>query len=228
VTEIKRPLKVFIYHAPADKMAVRDLYLRLIQEGADARVVKEKLLPGQDWQEELHTAFREADVAVICVSERFNREEFRQKEIRLALDTVVEQVEDEAFIVLARLDECDRPENLQKWQCVDLFKEVGYNVLLHTLHRRAGKIGAALEIRAGLLPQSAVARFDGEQPIPEPNPAKPVAGTPEIIDGAGILIEGTRIKPYRPARAIILILLGCAAILLWPYSILPGPRTRSR
>jgi len=48
--ETKRPLKVFLYHAHSDKNAIRDLYLRLIKDGVDAWLEKEKLLPGQDWE----------------------------------------------------------------------------------------------------------------------------------------------------------------------------------
>jgi hypothetical protein len=61
MTEPKRPLKVFLYHAPADRMAARDLYLRLIGDGVDAWLVKEILLPGQDWKEEIQNSVQEAD-----------------------------------------------------------------------------------------------------------------------------------------------------------------------
>jgi hypothetical protein len=44
--EPKRALKVFLCHA--DRDAVRGLYARLIQDGVDAWLDKEKLLPGQD------------------------------------------------------------------------------------------------------------------------------------------------------------------------------------
>jgi hypothetical protein len=217
MTEIKRPLKVFLYHAPADKITARDLYLRLIQEGMDARVVKEKLLPGQDWKEELETAFHEADAVILCVSERFSREEFRQKEARLALDIVVEQLQDENFVIPARLEECDLPEPLQKWRPVDLFKNVGYDVLLYALHLRAEKIGATIETREDSLPRIAEPNVNDEQPIPPERPAEAIPGTLETIDGTGILIEGTGIKPYRPGWGILLALLGITAILTMSF-----------
>ena len=73
MAELKRSLKVFLYHAPVDKIAVRDLYLRLIGDGVDTWLVKEKILPGQDWKQEIHKAVREADVVVVCISERFHQ-----------------------------------------------------------------------------------------------------------------------------------------------------------
>ncbi len=52
--EPKRPLKVFLCHAHADRDAVRGLYTRLTQDGVDAWLDKAKLLPGQDWELEIH------------------------------------------------------------------------------------------------------------------------------------------------------------------------------
>jgi hypothetical protein len=50
MTETKRPLKVFLCHAHADRDAVRTLYTRLTNDGVDVWLDKEKLLPGQDWE----------------------------------------------------------------------------------------------------------------------------------------------------------------------------------
>ncbi len=46
--EAKRPLKVFLCHAHADREPVRALYNRLVKDGVNAWFDKEKLLPGQD------------------------------------------------------------------------------------------------------------------------------------------------------------------------------------
>ena len=54
----KRPLKVFLCHAHADRDAVRGLYARLTKDGVDryAWLDKEKLLPGHDWELEIRKA----------------------------------------------------------------------------------------------------------------------------------------------------------------------------
>ena len=62
MTEPKRPLKVFLCHAHADRDAMRGLYTSLIKDGVDAWLDKEKLLPGQDWELEICRAVCEADV----------------------------------------------------------------------------------------------------------------------------------------------------------------------
>ncbi|HXF84844.1 MAG TPA: SUMF1/EgtB/PvdO family nonheme iron enzyme [Anaerolineales bacterium] len=147
MTEAKRPLKVFLCHAHADRDAVRTLYARLRREGVDVWLDKEKLLPGADWEYEIRKAVREADVVVVCLSKQFNQAGFRQKEVRLALDTAMEKPEGEIFIIPARLEECDVPESLSRWHWVDLFESDGFQRLMLALRVRADKICAALRQR---------------------------------------------------------------------------------
>jgi hypothetical protein len=138
----QRPLKVFLCHAHADRDPVRELYTRLTQDGVDVWLDKASLLPGQDWELEIRKAVREADVVVVCLSKQFNQAGFRQKEVRLALDTAMEKPEGEIFIIPARLEECDNLENLRKWHWVDLFEDDGYEKIKKALSRRAEKVNA--------------------------------------------------------------------------------------
>ena len=140
--EPKRPLKVFLCHAHADRDSVRGLYTRLTKDGVDAWLDKENLLPGQDWELEIRKAVRETDLVIVCLSKQFNQAGFRQKEVRLALDTAMEKSDGEIFIVPARLEECDTLESLRRWHWVDLFEDNGYKKLTQTLSLRAEKVGA--------------------------------------------------------------------------------------
>jgi tetratricopeptide (TPR) repeat protein len=145
--EPKRPLKVFLCHAHADRDAVRALYTRLTKDGVDAWLDKEKLLPGQDWELEIRKAVREVDLVIVCLSKQFNQAGFRQKEVRLAIETAMEKPEGEIFIVPARLEECDTLESLRRWHWVDLFEASGYEKLTQTLSLRSEKVGANLATR---------------------------------------------------------------------------------
>jgi len=129
----KHPIKVFLCYARVDSAAVHTLYNRLRRYGIDTWLDREKLLPGQDWEYEISKAVREADLVIICLSKRFNREGFQQKEVRLALDIAKEKPDGGIFIIPARLEKCDPPESLRRWQRVDLFKAGGYQRLMHTL-----------------------------------------------------------------------------------------------
>jgi WD40 repeat protein len=162
MTEIKRPLKVFLCHAHSDRNTVKALYTRLTKDGVDVWLDKENLLPGQDWELEISKAVREADVVVVCLSKQFNQAGFRQKEVKLALDTAMNQPEGEIFIIPARLDECDTLESLRKWHWVDLFEEDGYQILMRALRVRANKIGAILQVKKNWLPKITPSHMDVE------------------------------------------------------------------
>ncbi len=140
--ELKRPLKVFLCHASGDKPAVRALYQRLVRDGVDAWLDKEKLLPGQDWQLEIPKAVRESDVVVVCLSKKSTTKEgYVQKEIKFALDFAGEKPEGTIFLIPARLEECDVPSQLGLRQWVDLFESDGYEWLMRSLQLRADKLG---------------------------------------------------------------------------------------
>ena len=142
----KRPLKVFLCHAHADRDAVRALYTRLTNDGVDAWLDKEKLLPGQDWELEIKKAVRAADVVVVCLSKQFVQAGTKHKEVKWALDTAMEKPEGEIFIIPARLEECENLENLRHLHWVDLFEDDGYKRLAQTLRLRAAKVEALFEI----------------------------------------------------------------------------------
>ena len=149
MAETKRPLKVFLCHAHADRDAVRVLYARLIRDGADAWLDKEKLVPGSDWDLEIRKAVRDADVVVVCLTRNFNQAGYRQKEVRIALDEADKQPEGEIFIIPARMEECDTLESLRRWHWVDIFEDDGYEILLKALTKRAEKVNATLQLEKG-------------------------------------------------------------------------------
>jgi serine phosphatase RsbU (regulator of sigma subunit) len=117
----------------------------LTQDGVDAWLDKAKLLPGQDWELEIRKAVREADVVVVCLSKQFNQAGFRQKEVRLALDTAMEKPEGEIFIIPARLEECDTLESLRKWHWVDLYEDDGYKILMRALQLKLTGISSGID-----------------------------------------------------------------------------------
>jgi hypothetical protein len=137
-----RHLKIFLCHASGDKPAVRDLYHRLRAAGFDPWLDEEKLLPGQGWELEIPKAVRSSDAVVICLSRRaVTKAEYVQKEIRYALDVADEQPEGVIFLIPVRLEECEVPQRLRRWQWVDFFDEKGYERLLYALQARAKLLG---------------------------------------------------------------------------------------
>jgi hypothetical protein len=136
-----RKLSVFLCHASADKTQVRELYQRLDQAGFRPWLDTEDILPGQEWQLEIPKAVHAADVVLICLSAlAINKEGYVQKEIRIALDAADEKPEGTIFLIPIKLEECDVPGRLSRWQWVHYTPD-GYERLLRALRRRAAALG---------------------------------------------------------------------------------------
>jgi CheY-like chemotaxis protein len=142
-----RRLRMFLCHSAGDKPAVRDLYRRLRADGVDPWLDEEALLPGQDWDREIRKAVRAADVILVCLScGSVTKAGYVQKEIKFALDVADEQPEGTIFLIPLRLEECDVPERLSRWQWVDLFDARGYEDLMRALRLRAKDLGVTLTL----------------------------------------------------------------------------------
>lgn len=131
-------LSVFLCHASSDKPKVRELHQRLSNDGFTPWLDETNLLPGQDWQQEIPRAVRKSDIVLVCLSQAsINKTGYVQKEIRYALDVADEQPEGTIFIIPLKLEECEVPERLRKWQWVNLFADDGYDRLILSLKARA-------------------------------------------------------------------------------------------
>ncbi len=144
--DVNRSLKAFLCHASGDKASVQKLYSRLVNDGIDAWLDKEKLIPGQIWEFEIRKAVRNSDVVIICLSSQsITKEGFVQKEIKIALDAANEKPEGTIFIIPARLEDCNLPESISQFHMVDLFSGDGYKKLLKALQIRANTIGITIK-----------------------------------------------------------------------------------
>jgi hypothetical protein len=116
--------------------AVHRLYHRMIRDGANTWLDQEKILPGQDWQLEIRKAIHGSDMIVVCLSRQFNKQGgYRHEELKLALERANTLSDGRIFIIPARLERCDLPEPLRRWQRVDLFEAQGYKKLLRALRQ---------------------------------------------------------------------------------------------
>lgn len=139
-----QPLKVFLCHASSDKPTVRRLYTYLRENGFEPWLDEENLLPGQDWQIEIPKAVRAADAVVICLSKSsINKEGYVQKEISFALNIAEEKPENRIYLIPARLEVCEVPSRLSRWQWVDLFSNNGGKKLLEALNLRGKTINTS-------------------------------------------------------------------------------------
>jgi DNA-binding CsgD family transcriptional regulator len=162
--EPQRHLRVFLCHSSNDKEVIRDLYRRLLADGIEPWLDEENILPGQDWHQEITKAIRNVDVVIACFSPRtINKTGYIQKEIKYALDVADEQPEGTIFLIPLKLEECDIPEILRRWQYVNFFEESGYERLMKALRHRAmtlGVLAGSLRTRNALENDSTATRIN--------------------------------------------------------------------
>lgn len=143
--KLTRSLHVFLLYAHRDQHVVQPLYRRLLRDGVEAWLDQKNILPGQDWAYEIHRAIWKSDLVLVCLSRQFNKQGgFRHEEIKIALARATRLPAGEIFLIPARLEECELPASLRRWQCVDLFQTGGYRRLM-----RAFDAWAARSQRAG-------------------------------------------------------------------------------
>ena len=137
-----RPLRVFLCHASQDKPTVWKLHRYLKQHGIKPWLDQEDLLPGEDWEVEIPRALFSSDVILVCLSKNsVNKEGFVQKEITFALDKAMEKPEGTIFIIPVKLEDCEIPRRLTRYQWVDLSRAEGRKRLLMGLNKRVTELG---------------------------------------------------------------------------------------
>jgi hypothetical protein len=129
--------RIFLCHSSGDKAEVRTLYARLRADGFDPWLDEEDILPGHDWEHEIRSAVRSSAIVVVCLSSNsVTKTGYLQKEIAVALDVAAQQPEGHIFIIPVRLQDCEVPERLKRWQWVKLFESSGYERLVRALAAR--------------------------------------------------------------------------------------------
>ena len=139
---LSKQLRIFFVYARSDGVAVHRLYKSILKDGAKAWMDVEKILPGQDWQYEIRKAIQHSNIIIVCLSRQFIKQGgYRHEELRIALEKANSLPEDEIFIIPARLEKCNVPEPLRRWQRVDLFEADGYKKLLDSFIAQISKAG---------------------------------------------------------------------------------------
>lgn len=139
----KPRLRVFLCHSSGDKPAVRELHSRIREDGFGPWFDEVDLLGGVLWEDAIEETVRRSDVVIVCLTRAsVTKEGVVQREIALALNVADEKTEDRLSILPLKLEPCDLPKRLSKWQGVDYFKPEGPARLFESLSSRAKKIGA--------------------------------------------------------------------------------------
>ncbi len=148
-----RPLKVFLCHSSNDKPAVRELYQKLrAKPWIDPWLDEEELFPGMDWNMEIEKAVEAADAIIVCLSKgSITKEGYVQRELRIVLDFADYKPEGTLYIIPVRLEECELPRSLRKWQYADYFlgksRDKSFEKILDSLRKRAEKLSLLIQAK---------------------------------------------------------------------------------
>lgn len=107
-------LKVFLNHASEDRALVLPYFEKLKALGYEPWIDK-RLLPGQNWDEEIQRAFNAADVILVFMSPRsVVKRGYVQREINDALDRQRYLLPGDIGLIPLMLEECDVPTKIAK------------------------------------------------------------------------------------------------------------------
>jgi hypothetical protein len=131
-------LNVFLSYGSEDRRRVLRLYNRLRREKFLKPWFDTKdLIPGDDWEATIDDAIGHSDAVVILFSARTVRKKgFFQSEIGRVLKIADQQPEGTAFVLPAKIESCEVPNRLSRWQYVELFRPEGFRELLKGLRKR--------------------------------------------------------------------------------------------
>jgi len=117
-------IKIFIGYAREDFAEAKRMYDYLkTLEGVEPWLDKMDLLPGADWEEEIHIEISQSRFVMLMLSTNsVNKEGYVQKEAQVVLDRLKYFPPGEIFVIPVRLNHCwPRYRVLRKLNWVDLF-----------------------------------------------------------------------------------------------------------
>ena len=118
-------MKVFISYAREDESAATRIYDSLAQmPGVIPWLDSKCLLPADDWKREITHAIQDSDLVLLLLSSSsVDKTGYIQREVREALDAVLDRPPDCSYLLPARLDRCEPkfPE-LRRLHWADLFQ----------------------------------------------------------------------------------------------------------
>jgi len=117
-----KDIKIYIIYESSDQIRVEKIYRKLRDKGFIPWMASQDLLPGEDWRLVRKKNLKESQFVVICLSEKSNKHEsdFFRSEIKTALELFERMKEDDIYIIPVKLEECDIPENIERFECFDI------------------------------------------------------------------------------------------------------------
>jgi len=143
----ERPYKrrIFLSYAHKDLLWVKRFYRKLRDAGFEPWLDKEDIVGGEDWKLAIRRAIKESVLFIVCLTNNsVNKRGTIQEEIKLALDMWRQKLEDDIYLVPVKLEPCEVPESLAKFQWIALFEKKGFEKLVSSIKTGMRKLGVIL------------------------------------------------------------------------------------
>lgn len=126
--------KVFISYAREDLGAALKLWEQLKKTNCDPWIDKKNLLPGEKWPIAIRRAIKNSDFFLACLSKKsVSKIGFFQTELKEGYEILKQYPSKNIYIIPARLEDCDVPEELQDYNWVNLFEPQGFSEVLKAI-----------------------------------------------------------------------------------------------
>lgn len=125
--------QIFLSYSQDDEAKIRSLYDKLSAAGFEPWMDVKAILPGQNWEEAIEEAIKTSDFFLACLPKGSVDREWVLKELERALENWEKKRKSDIYLIPVKLEACEVPKSLQKFQWLDLYKRGGWNRLLRAL-----------------------------------------------------------------------------------------------
>lgn len=131
---------VFISHAKEDIKFAEELYEYLSEHGYSPWLDKKKLRAGSNWDYEIKKALKESTFVILLLSSTsVKKRGYVQREFKYALEYSETKLIDDIYIIPILLDKCQVPEQLSKFQWIEVEQDNFREGILDSLNHQRQK-----------------------------------------------------------------------------------------
>ncbi len=131
-------MKAFLSYASERLSTARIVHKFCKECGIDIFLDKVNIVGGQDWNQEIKRAQREADLTFLLLSkESLTKTGVLQEEIRETLRMIEKRPLGDIYLIVLRVAPLPLPQELTRWQYIDLFKRDWRKHVAQSLRQKA-------------------------------------------------------------------------------------------
>jgi hypothetical protein len=168
----EKQARIFLSYTRKDMVKVKNLYRKLKGYGFSPWIDIEDIIGG-DWWKVTKKAIKEASFFVICLSKHsVSHRGVVQREIKEGLKVWEDKLEEDIFLIPVRLENCEVPEQLAKFQWFDFYgvnKEDGFEKLVRALRHGLKQLGIDNPLNLRSQPLENLSQAEASQMIRERN-----------------------------------------------------------